>query len=47
MKEEVCGTCKYPKREGEEWVCDNPDGEYFSDYVGYDDHCPDYEEKEE
>lgn len=44
--EEVCGTCKYHKKEGEDWYCDNHDGEYFSDYTEYNDRCPDYEERE-
>ena len=48
-EEKVCGTCKYNKRteSEDEFICDNHDGEYFSDYVGYSDKCPDWEEKDE
>ena len=43
-----CGTCLYHKKDNDEgdWVCDNPDGEYFQDYTRYDDSCPDWEARE-
>ena len=47
MMERICGNCKYHKPDGEDWVCDNEDGEYFSDFTGYKDHCPDWSDKDE
>lgn len=47
-EEQNCGTCLYHKKDNDEgdWVCDNHDGEYFQDFTGYDDSCPDWEGKE-
>lgn len=43
----ICGMCRYHKQENlsGEWVCTNPDGEYFGMESLYDEHCPDWEEK--
>ena len=41
-----CGTCRFNTPIGEgDFVCDNEDGFYYSDYVDYDYKCPDWEEK--
>lgn len=45
--EKICGTCKYHKPESfGDFSCDNSDGEYFGDYTGYNDRCPDWEKRE-
>lgn len=47
-EERVCGTCRWHTKDNDEgdWVCDNLDGEYFQNYTGYDDSCPDWEARE-
>lgn len=48
MMYECCGKCKYHNynRELGEWVCDNPDSEYYGVETFYDDGCREQEEKE-
>ena len=41
-----CGTCEYNKWVDGEFVCNNPDGEYFECETEYGDKCPDWEKKE-
>lgn len=42
-----CGTCRYHEFETEpscpDWVCTNGESEYWADYTGYADSCPDWE----
>ena len=47
MTEECCGTCKYHYYdiEDKEWVCDNKNSDYYSDYTSYSDSCEEYEER--
>jgi hypothetical protein len=52
--DKCCGTCQHHKCEGSycgddpEWICDNPDSDYYGDYTEYDDgeECVDYERRE-
>lgn len=54
MMKEVCGNCKYNKRDFSkpqnagysEFCCSNPDSENYSVPTFYDDTCDDWEEKE-
>lgn len=43
---ECCGKCEYHKHKDGEWICDNPASEYYSDWTGYSDNCPEYESRE-
>ena len=47
MKDECCGTCKYHRRDGSEWICNNEDSEMYACYTDYTDECGDYEERED
>ena len=40
-----CGTCKYHKREVNEWICTNPESEYYADYTDYGDECEEQEDE--
>ena len=50
MDEKVCGTCKWHRKDVESfnpsWYCNNPDGDYYSDYTEYNDECSDWEERQ-
>lgn len=50
METKCCGTCKWQAQETDsacpDWVCCNENSRYWSDYTGYDDVCPDWEERE-
>jgi len=41
--EKVCGTCRWHKWEGMDWVCVNGDSEYRADFTGYEDSCGEWE----
>lgn len=42
-----CGTCKYHRtdKNSGDWICTNPESEYFADYTEYADWCEEWEEK--
>ena len=42
-----CGTCKYHRidKNSGDWICTNPESEYFADYTDYADWCEEWEEK--
>ena len=42
MDEKRCATCQYWYKN---FLCDNPDGEYFNDFMFEHDSCPDWKEK--
>lgn len=48
--QKCCGTCRWHSCELEaaekEWVCENFDSRYFSDYTEHGHTCPDWEERE-
>ena len=44
-KDFECGTCKWHRNYTGEWVCMNPESEYYGLETDYDDHCEDYEER--
>jgi len=46
-EQQVCGTCKHCKFEGEDegFVCTNPDSDNLSDWVEYKDFCYEWEGK--
>ena len=46
--QKVCGTCKYHRndRNGDGWVCTNPDSEYNADWTEYGDQCEEWEERD-
>ena len=47
-----CGKCKYhectdPRNDIDaEWVCSNPDSDYYADITEYTDYCMDFEERD-
>lgn len=41
-----CGTCKWSKPYKQDWMCNNPDSDYYCCFISYRDECEDYEEKE-
>lgn len=47
-----CGKCKWhectePRKDiDSEWVCSNPDSDYYADITHYTDKCIDFEERE-
>lgn len=45
----VCGTCRYHYHESIDngWICANTDSEYCADWTEFDDHCEDWEPREE
>lgn len=43
--EEICGTCRYHRNDGTDWVCINKDSEYCSDWTEYGDQCEEWEER--
>ena len=44
--ESCCGTCEHHRCDIKgEWVCGNPESDYFTDYTEYKDYCEDYEER--
>lgn len=43
--EEICGTCRYHRNDGTDWVCINQDSEYYSDWTEYGDQCEEWEER--
>lgn len=42
-EEQICGTCKYHRKEGGDWVCANERSENVDFYTGYEDACEDWE----
>jgi len=46
MNEQICGTCIWHHKAGDDWLCTNSDSEYCTDWTSYDDSCDDYEGKE-
>ena len=43
-----CGNCRYHRSDGNgDWICSNPDSEYFTDWTDYMDWCLEYEEGSE
>lgn len=49
MCDKCCGTCKHHSKDdgNDDWVCVNPESEYFADYTDYNHSCEEYEEREE
>lgn len=54
MREKCCGTCEYNKYGIEgctdetidfNWVCSNPESEFYTDYIEYSHVCDDWEER--
>ena len=47
MMEEVCGTCKYHKKDNDtgEWICTNVDTDLCGIETEYDYTCPEYEDR--
>ena len=43
--EVICGKCKYHRKDNEEWVCKNPESEYYGDYTEYKDTCDEFEDR--
>lgn len=45
--EEICGSCKYHTydKDSGDFVCSNPDSEYFADWTGWSACCGEWEEK--
>ena len=41
-----CETCKHCYPDGLDWVCTNPDSEYYADWVDYKHWCEDWEGKQ-
>lgn len=48
-REKCCGTCRWHVLErnsaDNEFVCSCADSDYYTDYTGYGDSCPDWEER--
>ena len=46
-KPEVCGTCRYCRFDPAEddWYCDCEDADEYTEYVRYEYHCDEYEER--
>lgn len=44
QSDEVCGTCQYHRLNSrtDEWKCDNPESDYFTNYTDYTDTCQEY-----
>lgn len=41
-----CRMCKYHRSaEKDEWICTNPDSEYFAEYTEHADWCEEWEER--
>ena len=45
--EELCGKCKHEAKDGDDFVCNNPDSECYGCCVNYRDCCADFEGKNE
>ena len=54
MCEKCCGTCEYNKYAAKgytdeaiefNWVCSNPESEFYTDYIEYSHVCDDWEER--
>ena len=54
MCERCCGTCRYNKYAAEkytdeaidfDWVCENSESEFYTDYIEYSHVCDNWEEK--
>ena len=45
---ECCGNCKYHQidEECDDWMCCNPESDYYGAYTNYNYRCEDIEEKE-
>ena len=43
--ENICGTCRFHRKENGEWTCANKNSEYYSDYTEYGDSCEEHEER--
>lgn len=45
--EEICGKCLYHRKRNEEWICTNPESEYYGCYTEYRDCCDtEFEERQ-
>ena len=42
---EVCGTCRFCRYDSEEddWYCDNPESDDYTEWVRYEYGCDEYE----
>lgn len=45
-KDKICGKCLYHRRDGEIWICTNPDSDLFCDYTEYEESCSEFEERQ-
>ena len=45
MNDEICGTCKYHRKENGEWVCTNVDCDLCGIETEYDYSCEEYESR--
>ena len=44
MEEHVCGTCKWHHCDKfTDWVCTNPDSDYYTDWTEYKETCDEWE----
>ena len=46
MCNQCCGNCMFHCKKGEEWLCRNVNGDYYSLETEYSDTCDDWEEKD-
>lgn len=48
IEQECCGTCRWCHKvryTENDWQCDNPESDNYTDLVDYSYHCGDYEER--
>lgn len=47
MKDNCCGICEYHvfSQEDGDYICVNPNSEYYSDFTNYESCCEEYEER--
>jgi len=43
MTEQVCGTCRWHKNDGDDWVCCNNKSDYCADWTEYGNTCEEWE----
>ena len=46
MTAHICGTCRWHRGEGSDWVCVNDKSDYCTDFTGYEDTCEEWEGRE-
>jgi len=39
----VCGTCRWHKCDGSDWICLNVNGDRYAEYTNYSDECEEWE----